>query len=557
MANLSKTRTVFAFTSPRTIEKIIPEIQVLVDSFSGQEWNTETQIAFFHELFNSEFYEGSKMPDNISLAARDRITRAPKALGFVDLKPKIALTEVGKKLLSGKRTSEVIAKQLLKFQLPSPYHKIPGDRGFNVKPYLELLRIVNELGNISKTEIAIFFVQMTHYNKFNSVVAAIKKFRNDKTKFKGNRKAFTEDVFTKEILKVYAEEIKANDLKTRESGEATLSKFVKTKKSNHNDYADAFVRYLRATQLISFDKKTFRMITAPSRTTEVNYVLKNVERNAKAYKTEANYKKYLFNPDSLLLLTDDRKYLEKQLAKLSVKFAATASVESLKDLLETKERKMISAVIEETEVSLKNYKEFHDIIDVFGKIQKKEVPDPPLYLEWNIWRAMVMINYAKKVQGNFALDLDGVPLNTALGNMPDIQAEYDGFKMIVEVTMSSGNKQYEMEGEPVARHFGNLQKSSDVPVYCLFVAPKISEGALAHFFNLNRMNTKAYGGKTRIVPMNLSQFVSFITIAKDKSFNNSKTLKSYLDSVIQKNLSMEDESVWYQHINDSIPVWAS
>jgi hypothetical protein len=557
MANLSKTRTVFAFTSPRTIEKIIPEIQVLVDSFSGQEWNAGSQIAFFHELFKSEFYEGNKMPDNISLAARDRITRAPKALGFIDLKPNIALTEVGKKLLSGKRTNEVIAKQLLKFQLPSPYHKIPGDRGFNVRPYLELLRIVNELGNISKTEIAIFFVQMTHYNKFNSIVAAIKKFRNDKSKYKKNRKAFTEDVFTKEILKVYAEEIKGNDFKTRESGEATLSKFVKTKKGNHNDYADAFVRYLRATQFVSFDKKTFRMITAPSRTTEVNYILKNVERNAKAYKTEAEYKKYLFNPDSLLLLTDDRKYLEKQLANLFVKFKVTASVESLKDLLEKTENKLISAVIEETEVALKNYIEFDDIIDVFGKIQKKEVPDPPLYLEWNIWRAMVMINYARQITGNFRLDLDGMPLNTALGNLPDIEAQYKEFKLIVEVTMSSGNKQYEMEGESVARHFGNLQKNSEVPVYCLFVAPQISEGALAHFFNLNRMNTKAYGGKTRIVPMNLSQFVAFITIAKDKNFNNSKTLKSYLDSVIQKNLSVDDEAIWYQQIHESISAWIS
>ncbi|MEI6851472.1 MAG: AlwI family type II restriction endonuclease, partial [Bacteroidota bacterium] len=181
----------------------------------------------------------------------------------------------------------------------------------------------------------------------------------------------------------------------------------------------------------------------------------------------------------------------------------------------------------------------------------------PLYLEWNIWRSMVMINYAKKVQGNFTLDLDGIPLNQALGNMADIEVEYEGFKMILEVTMSSGNKQYEMEGEPVARHFGNLQRSSTVPVYCLFVAPKISEGALAHFFNLNRMNTKAYGGKTRIVPMNLSQFMSFITIAKDKKFDNSKVLESYLDTVIQQNLVLDDESIWYQHINDSIPAWVS
>jgi len=71
------------------------------------------------------------------------------------------------------------------------------------------------------------------------------------------------------------------------------------------------------------------------------------------------------------------------------------------------------------------------------------------------------------------------------------------------------------------------------------------------------MNTKAYGGKTRIVPMNLNQFVTFITIAKDKCFNNSKKLKSYLDSIIQKNIILDDESIWYQQIHDSIPVWVS
>lgn len=555
MANLSKTRTVFAFTSPRTIEKIIPEIQVLVDSFAGREWDTKTQIAFFHELFNSEFYEGEKMPDNIALAARDRITRAPKALGFVDLKPKIQLTEVGEKLLGEVRTHEIIAKQLFKFQLPSPYHKIPADRGFGVRPYLELLRLTKELGNLSKTEIAIFFVQMTHHGKFDSVVAAIKKFREDARKNKSNRKAFIEERFTKEILKIYAADIKANNLKTRESGDASLAKFIKTKRSNHIDYADAFIRYLRATQLITFDKKTFRMIVAPSRIAEVDYILKNVDRNALPYKTEADYKKYLFSPTSLLLLTDDRKYLERQLSKLAVKFHVKASIDSLKDLLEATERKMISAAIQQTQVSLKNYKEFDDVINVFEKITKKEVPDPPLYLEWNIWRALVMMNYAKEVKGNFAIDLDGVPLNTALGNMPDIEVEYDGFKVIVEVTMSSGNKQYEMEGEPVARHFGKIQNTSNVPVFCLFVAPKISEGALAHFFNLNRFNTKAYGGKTRIVPMTLSQFIAFVTIAKNKSFNNSKILKTYLDSMINNIQFVDDEVIWSQQIHDSILNW--
>jgi len=124
MANLTKTKTLFGFTSPRTLEKIIPEIKILTEKFSNLEWsgNQELQKEFFDSLFNSEFYEGESYPSDPALAARDRITRAPKALGFVDLKPKVHITAIGEILLKGKRIDETFTKQLLKFQLPSPYH---------------------------------------------------------------------------------------------------------------------------------------------------------------------------------------------------------------------------------------------------------------------------------------------------------------------------------------------------------------------------------------------------------------------------------------------------
>ncbi|MBR7037299.1 hypothetical protein IKI14_05675 [bacterium] len=57
MANLKDTKTIFAFTSPRTIEKIIPEIDLLIKRYSGWEWNKDTQELFFKDLFESEFYE--------------------------------------------------------------------------------------------------------------------------------------------------------------------------------------------------------------------------------------------------------------------------------------------------------------------------------------------------------------------------------------------------------------------------------------------------------------------------------------------------------------------
>lgn len=553
MANLQTTRTLFAFTSPRTIEKIIPEIDLLHRNFSGRKWNKDSQCEFFEDLFNSDFYEGHIKPKDMSFAARDRMTRAPKALGFIDLKPTINLTEQGEQLVKNPNwIFETITKQLLKFQLPSPYHKTPNL--FFVKPYLELLRLIKESESLSKIEIALFFTQLTHFQKFDEIIQMIKTFRTNILTFKGNRKVYIEQCFKEQVLKIYQDDIENLNIKTRESLDISIHKFIKTKRNNLIDYADAFLRYIRATQLVTFDK-SFRAIISPSKVEDVDFILSNISREPTLFESELLFKQYLFSKDSLKLLTDQRDLIIQKLSKFNIQVSEQENLETLKSILEENETRLKQNVIFETTKSLKNYKELDDILDIFQKISTRDVPDPPLYLEWNVWRALVMLNYAQEITGNFTIDLDGIPLCTARGNMPDIELEYDDFKMIVEVTTSTGNKQYEMEGEPVPRHFGNVQLKSEKPVYCLFIAPKISEGTLAHFFNLNKMNTRRYGGKTRIIPFTQKQFVEFIKIAQNKNFNNSKQLKNYFEHLLSENFKSEDEIVWFQHIEDSLKVW--
>ena len=120
------------------------------------------------------------------MVARDRITRAPKALGFVDLEPKIKLTQAGKLLLSEKRLDELFTRQLLKFQLPSPYHTQSKTIDFNVRPYLELLRLITVVGSLSKTEIALFFSQLTNYKKLDVIAKKILDFRANAKHYKGS-----------------------------------------------------------------------------------------------------------------------------------------------------------------------------------------------------------------------------------------------------------------------------------------------------------------------------------------------------------------------------------
>ena len=280
-----KSRTLFFTTSPRTPVKMIPEIKVLSECFEGQKWNTDTQVEFIRKLAESNEFEGTGSAKEMAFSARDRINRAPKALGFVDLKPVIKLTEPGKRLISEKRTEEVILRQLLKFQLPSPYHKEPEQfkGNFGVKPYLEIFRLIYQLGTISFDELMIFGMQLTHYEKFGQIVEDIKRFRRVKAYQKASYKAFRGEYLRREIEKIYYNDIVEGNTKTRESRDKSVDKFVRTKASNMRDYADACFRYLRATGLVEISQRGHSISIMPEKKKEVEFFLENIDRKPCVY----------------------------------------------------------------------------------------------------------------------------------------------------------------------------------------------------------------------------------------------------------------------------------
>ncbi len=535
---------------------ISSEIDLLIENFNGQVWNGNQKIQnqFFRKVFDSEIHLDEEWKLNLSYFSKGKILETSKSLGFVNLEPKIELTDAGEKLLSGKRTGEIITRQLLKFQLPSPYHTDNKNRFF-VKPYLELLRLVYELDGLSKTEIALFFSQLTHLDKYEIVKKKILAFRAERKQIKTNRKEFVQKRFNEEIEEIFQEEIETKGYKTRESADTSEQKFFKTKQSNMRDYADAFIRYLRATELVTFNARQARLVISKFKTDEVLFILKNTQREPNFSKT-VDFKKYLFDSAVPALLTDDKKLLTEKIGKLDESKADSKfDAEQLKDVLAELEEKHKSEVIQTQKQKLKTYEELPDILEVFERIKNRELPDAPLFLEWNIWRAMEMLNYGQ-INGNFVTDLDGAPLSTASAKKPDIECEYETFKLIIEVTMSSGQKQYDMEGEPVARHYGDAKReSAEKPVYCLFIAPKVSEGTLAHFHNLNKMNTKFYGGKTQIVPMNLETFIKFTEIGVDKKFSQTEVLEKFFSQAIEANSNSEDEEIWFSDVEKMAETW--
>lgn len=541
-------KQLFTFTSPRTPDKMIPEIALLAANFSGQKWDSDTQQAFTLMLREADFYEGSGRKDP-AFSARDRINRAPKALGFVRLEPTVSLTEAGKRYVTSRLRNEVILRQLLKFQFPSPFHKKrKGAADFNVRPYLEILRLVRSLGSLSFEELMIFGLQLTNWHLFDHLVKKILSFREEKAHSTENHKKFVRERHLAELAIIYADEIKSGKIKTRESKEISPEKFLNTKASNARDYADAFVRYLRATGMVSVSAIGRTLTINPDRIKEIDFILDTIGRDAIFVDDIARYQAYMADASLPRLLTDNHAELA---ARIRAEFPETdidgidgigALKEKLASLLEARRDNIVNSQIER----IKSQELYDNIQAVFDRIGKNDVYDAPLMLEWNTWRAMTMID-GGNIRPNLKFDDYGNPLSTALGNRPDIICDYGSFMLNVEVTMQRGFRQFESENESVLRHLGQTKRDTHKTSYALFVAPRINKSSIAHFFGFYRIPIEFYGGQCTVVPLPLSHFRKMLEKSHRSDFRpNPDHIKAFFEKSKEIAMSVSSPEIWYE-----------
>lgn len=552
-------KVVFLTTSPRTPAKMIPEITLLNQHFGGQHWNHETQVAFMEILKDEDFFNGKGEKDP-AFSARDRITRAPQTLGFVVLKPHIGFTSAGLALTTSRRTDEIFLRQLLKFQIPSPYH-IPSERAakFWVKPYLEIFRLIRHFGTLKFDELKMFALQLTDYRDFDRIVWKIENFRLARASHTGSYRNFVGAYFENELREIYDEELLSGNTATRESRNASIAGFLQTKGRNMRDYADACFRYLRSTGMVNVSHVGKSLSIIPEKQVDVDFFLENTDREPCFVNNRQKYIDYLGNSALPVLLTDNRESL---LEKLYTDFSSilldeTASTESLKhlytDLLDQRKQDTLERQVRE----LKDYKLYDDIQEKYQQILDNSLYDAPLMLEWNTWRAMTMLN-GGNIIANMNFDDFGQPLSTAQGNMTDIVCDYGDFGVSVEVTMASGQKQYEMESEPVARHLGKLKRTIKKPAYCLFIAPKINEACIAHFFMLHKINVTFYGGHSTIIPLPLNVFRKMIEDSRKASYiPQPHHVKCFFEYSNEIAASCDNEKIWYEHIIQKAMNWLS
>lgn len=550
-------KVIFVTTSPRTPAKMIPEIGLLHTNFAGQKWNTETQRAFMELLREENFFNGEGAKDP-AFSARDRITRAPKSLGFVQLKPVISLTPAGYELINSVRKEEIFLRQLLKFQLPSPYHK-PTKKAatFWIKPYLELFRLVRHFGSLKFDELRLFGLQLTDYRDFEIIVDQIEKFRIEKAQNKGNYRKFYQEYIYSELRKIYAERIQTGKTKTRESKDASVSEFLKTQSSNLRDYADACFRYLRATGLVNISQLGKSISIVPEKIQEVDYFLENTDREPCFIDNEKQYSSYLGNPQIPTLLTDNRELLVRKIREEfpQLEISETATLLELKNIFADQLENRKEQILTEQVAEIKDYRKFEEISTTFDQILDNSLYDTPLILEWNTWRAMTMLD-GGEIKANLKFDDFGNPMSTAQGNMADIVCDYGDFGLTVEVTMQSGQRQYETEGEPVSRHLAKYKRETGKPAYCLFIAPNINDACKAHFYLLHKQNITFYGGTSTIVPLPLSIFIKMVQDSYNANYvPEPRHVQRFFERSNELANSTDNEVDWYNGITEEALNW--
>ena len=550
-------KVIFVTTSPRTPAKMIPEIELLNTHFAGQKWNTETQLAFMELLKEENFFNGEGANDP-AFSARDRINRAPKSLGFVVLSPVISLTPAGLELVNSRRKDEIFLRQLLKFQVPSPFHKPSANSAdFWVKPYLELFRLVRHFGSLKFDEVMIFGLQLVDYREFDTIVEKINQFRVAKAQNEGNYKKFRAEYLDAELQQIYSTDIASGNTKTRQTKDDSIAKFLKTKASNMRDYADACVRYLRATGLVNISHIGKSVSIVPEKIQEVDYFLEHTNREPQFIDNEKQYVSYLGNAETPALLTDNREVLEQKIKAEfpNIKILKKATLQSLKDIFADELEKRKEEIITEQVKAIKDYRLFDDINSTFDQILANSLYDNPLMLEWNTWRAMTMLD-GGNIKANLKFDDFGIPMSTAQGNMADIVCDYEDFDLTVEVTMQGGQRQYETEGEPVTRHLAKVKRETNKPAYCLFIAPNINEACVAHFYALHKMNISYYGGTSTIVPLPLTVFLKMVEDSHKASYvPEPRHVQRFFERSNELANSTDNEKDWYNGITTEALNW--
>jgi hypothetical protein len=522
-------------TTVRNPERI-PDFVRTLKELEGRAFDQSAQIRFQILLIKNRLYKPSHIPDKYKKlisepnseiteeqageifdfqeyedpAMRGRQSANPlNKLGFSIARAsagEIRITELGNFIISGGDFSEAIFKSLLKLQFPNPWTKdFNTARGFNIRPFIASLRLLDLTGKMTKTEFSLFVPTLTHYKDIKKQAGLVRQYRSARSK-----EAFAD----KFLMGFY--------------GTAALTA---KQRNNIYDYGDNIMRYFRLTKFFRVSRETLKDWTIapePLRMEETRLLIEKYDGSAaKDLNDEQNYLRFLSDINEPPLPWDRDRSSRRSVAdflisRIKTEFAAS-SVSADSSLL-SRLKKLDSFNTEtESDSALSGHIEalraFRlDFVDLarggllrknFGLLpeisavltNKKSLRGlEPFDFEHLIAKCFKIINDEILIKANCLLDDDGNPISFAPGNLPDIEAYYETFNCIVEATLDVSRNQVYRESMPVMRHLKIFsEKHTGKSAYCLFTAPEIHSDTVNYFWIANKFGFE--GVAQNIVPL--------------------------------------------------------
>ncbi|BBU41394.1 hypothetical protein APP_36860 [Aeribacillus pallidus] len=178
-----------------------------------------------------------------------------------------------------------------------------------------------------------------------------------------------------------------------------------------------------------------------------------------------------------------------------------------------------------------------DILDFYEEVEK--TINPPNYFEWNTYRVFKKLGSYKNLVPNFKLDDSGHPIGNAIPGVEDILVEYEHFSILIECSLTIGEKQLDYEGDSVVRHLQEYKKKG-IEAYTLFLGKSI-DLSFARHIGFNKESEP-------VIPLTVDQFKKLVTQLKgDGEHFNPNKLKEILIKLLRSDLGYDQAEEWLTH----------
>ena len=551
-------------TTVRNPYRLREALHLFRTKMGGRPFKREEQQEFLNELVKAGLVDSDRAVEGDD--GGRKFASAFKQLGFVtdwERGKSWEMTPVGTMLIEHPELEELIfLRQLMKYQIPSPLESGRRVEGFHVRPFRLLLRFLKRareenLIGLTKFEIALNVINVLDEDDdaaFEEAISNIKKFRADYNALTGkvNKNRFTNQKLVEAAAKL--------DLV---SGSLL-------------DYADSNGRYALITGLLTTHGN--KLTLSDARLPVVDAIL----TDSTSLIPERDYLELFYNPNIPLLPTDDLLFLKDEIVNLEKRFVELATLLGESAALPAQPMEVTISELQAYEIrlrdKLRDVREIQFYRNQCSATSLDEIKDlledintgtkaffggsdyHPAFLEWAIWRLFLAINEIvgpiSRTRG-FRIDEDINPIHHAKGGAADLTFTYDSFKLVCEMTLTSGSRQFVAEGEPVTRHvFKAIETSEGKPIYGLFIAKKLDPNTIDAFHKARYWKNYTSFVSTPVVALDIEQVLKLIERIKMQSVNVAN-FRELLDRILQLQDSHPYGPAWYKEYCKLYEQWVN